>query len=371
LKWYILLGLDKEYEEKIKHLNREIQDSKSDKILIAKDVENASDNMTNLAALLEDKVTTELKLNQIKWFGESIETAVNHLQDASDAFQRQFTPRLQELLDRGLRQATNGRYSESRIDSETLNVELLAPETQNWIHVDQLSTGTRDLVYLLLRFSLARLMSGSIEHLPMLLDDPFVHCDRDRKSNILNYLIEQSSDMQFILFTQDDWIKDWFLENHSENNIIEMSYESNSSIDYGIVDTLQEESEHVRERLSVSDENREDNITISVNSEDEPNERTSQYVSSMEIEHEANLNIVIDSNNIVVKILEVLKKSNWQAEVSGIEPYLEGQFLNVILDNLNDKAVEYLGDQLIYLEDDQLIVTEEFRVDVDELLGQL
>jgi uncharacterized protein YhaN len=91
-----------------------------------------------------------------------------------------------------------------RIDPMTLAVTVTSPDTGTFVGADDLSTGTRDLVYLMLRVSLARDISRSGEQLPLLLDDPLAHCDRHRKERILEFLSRLAEQTQMILFTQDE-----------------------------------------------------------------------------------------------------------------------------------------------------------------------
>ncbi len=356
------------YQSIVEKLQQQIQDMKQRQVMLTNEAKQASESMIDLASLLEEYAEATAELKRLEWFGEALQTAQTELAKASTTFQKQFTPRLQAYLNSGLSHATGGRYTESLVDPETLIVRLLAPETQQWVYVDQLSTGTRDLVYLLLRFSIAQLMSQSAEPLPMLLDDPFVHCDRNRKVNILTYLINQSSNMQFILFTQDDWTLNWLNTNYPNCNTIVMSYNENMTIDYTLVNNLIAQSEAVRERLLAVGESKE--MPVGLNTED----ATSSSSVSEEIMIDSPQEIpdssekilqglldVLSSDETAIKILVLLKQSGWEQHESDFHSILQGQFLNVILDDLNNRSLDILGDQLIRIENEHLIVTEEYR----------
>lgn len=370
------------YQNELEKLQQQIQDMKQNQIMLTNEASRASENMIDLASLLEEYAEANAELNRLEWFGEALQTAQNELAKASTTFQQQFTPRLQVYLNSGLSHATGERYTENLIDPETLIVRLLAPETQRWIHVDQLSTGTRDLVYLLLRFSIARLMSQSGEPLPMLLDDPFVHCDRNRKANILTYLINQSSDMQFILFTQDEWTLTWLNANYPDCNKIVMSYDENTTIDYTLVSTLTGQSEAVRERLLAAEEvepNDEfssdlglaDTTSLSSSGTKEISNNKLQEAANLSEETLRDISDVLSSDEMAIKILALLKQSNWKAQESDFQSILRGQFLSVVLDGLNNRSLDILGDQLVYVDDEQFTVAEEYRPSLSHFLSQV
>jgi uncharacterized protein YhaN len=90
-----------------------------------------------------------------------------------------------------------------QVNPNSLNVHILAPEKNALIPTEQLSTGTRDLIYLILRMGITQLMSNSGEKLPLLLDDPLVEFDASRQKSALGYLRNLSDQTQILLFTKD------------------------------------------------------------------------------------------------------------------------------------------------------------------------
>ena len=92
---------------------------------------------------------------------------------------RDFAPRLNAALERNLDRATGGRYRKAFV-ADDLSVRVEAPETGAVIDLAQVSTGTQRLVYLVQRLELVQLIAPTSEPLPVLLDEPFAHLDRDR-----------------------------------------------------------------------------------------------------------------------------------------------------------------------------------------------
>ena len=98
---------------------------------------------------------------------------------------------------------TEGRYRRVQVDDKTLDIRLHAPERGDWVDVTSLSQGTLDLVYLVARIGLVRLVTGD-RRPPLILDDPFVTLDDARASRALELLRDVARDFQVIYLTTSD-----------------------------------------------------------------------------------------------------------------------------------------------------------------------
>ena len=105
--------------------------------------------------------------------------AEDELAEAIADTYRDFAPRLNQALEAHLSRVTRGRYPRAYV-GEDLSVSLEAPETSAPVPLESTSLGTQRLAQLVLRLELVRLLAPSAEPLPVLLDDPFAHLDRDR-----------------------------------------------------------------------------------------------------------------------------------------------------------------------------------------------
>jgi uncharacterized protein YhaN len=101
---------------------------------------------------------------------------------------------------RDLAAATGGRYSRVRVDDKTLDIEIHAPAKDDWVPVASLSQGTVDLVYLVARLGLVRLVTGD-RRPPLVFDDPFVTLDDVRATRALGLLKSIAADFQVIYLT--------------------------------------------------------------------------------------------------------------------------------------------------------------------------
>ena len=86
------------------------------------------------------------------------------------------------------------------MDDKTLDIEVHAPEKGDWVAVASLSQGTLDLVFLVARLGLVRLVTGD-RRPPLVFDDPFVTLDDTRAARALTLLKGVASDFQVIYLT--------------------------------------------------------------------------------------------------------------------------------------------------------------------------
>lgn len=119
---------------------------------------------------------------------------------AEQATMKTATRYLESHMVRDLAAVTEGRYRRVRVDDRTLDIEVLAPEKADWVSVSSLSQGTVDLVYLVARLGLVRLVTGD-RRPPLVFDDPFVTLDDTRAARALGLLRAVAADFQVIYLT--------------------------------------------------------------------------------------------------------------------------------------------------------------------------
>ena len=104
---------------------------------------------------------------------------------------------------KGKIQVRKGRYSQVQVD-ESLEPVLVHPSKETGpIETDEMSQGTLDQIYLAARLALCDILFGEARP-PLLMDDPFVKFDPERRSAALELCRELSSDRQILLFTCHD-----------------------------------------------------------------------------------------------------------------------------------------------------------------------
>ena len=119
---------------------------------------------------------------------------------AEQATMKSATRYLEAHMGGDLAAVTAGRYRRVRVDDKTLDIEVHAPEKGDWVPVRSLSQGTLDLVYLVARLGLVRLVTGD-RRPPLIFDDPFVTLDDARAARALTLLKGVASDFQVIYMT--------------------------------------------------------------------------------------------------------------------------------------------------------------------------
>ena len=119
---------------------------------------------------------------------------------AEQATMKTATRYLESHMVRDLATVTGGRYRRVRVDDKTLDIEVHAPEKGDWVPVTSLSQGTLDLVFLVARLGLVRLVTGD-RRPPLVFDDPFVTLDDTRAARALTLLKGVASDFQVIYLT--------------------------------------------------------------------------------------------------------------------------------------------------------------------------
>ena len=167
------------------------------------EIQRAAESLRHPAEVEEEIAAVKAEIHRLERFRDALILASTELAQANQEFQQQFAPKLESLMCEGLRQITDERYTQVHVDASSLAVFLLAPERNEQVGVERLSTGTRDLVYLMLRISIAQLMSSTTERLPLLLDDPLVQYDRDRRDRALAFLMQAAAETQVLFFTKD------------------------------------------------------------------------------------------------------------------------------------------------------------------------
>jgi hypothetical protein len=165
-------------------------------------------SLPSVAEAEEALARAEAELARVRELDLTLRTTRRFLDSAQERAHRDIAPLLADTVRRSLAAVTDGRYHDVIVDPGTLGVKVCGP-TRRWRAADQLSHGTAEQVYLLLRLALARHLVRDGTTCPMLLDDVTVHADGRRVAALLDLLHEAAGDRQIVLFTQQDQVLDW------------------------------------------------------------------------------------------------------------------------------------------------------------------
>jgi uncharacterized protein YhaN len=169
----------------------------------------------SVAEVEEEVARAEAELQRVTELGRVLAMTHEYLTQAQDKIHRTLAPLLRDALNPWLQAVTGGRYSDVTVDVETLMVQVSGSEG-NWRNAALLSHGTAEQIYLLLRVTMARLLTRPGELCPLLFDDVTVHCDAARQNEILNILHAVSREQQVILFSQEPETLEWAGEHLSD-----------------------------------------------------------------------------------------------------------------------------------------------------------
>ena len=135
--------------------------------------------------------------------GRVYERTLREIEVAEQATMKTVTRYLEGKMVADIARVTDGRYRRVSVDDKTLDIRVHAPERGDWVDVRMLSQGTLDLVYLVARIGLVRLVTGD-RRPPLILDDPFITFDDARAKRALDLLRDVARDFQVIYLTTSD-----------------------------------------------------------------------------------------------------------------------------------------------------------------------
>ena len=176
-----------------------------------------SKTMPSVPEAEEELESAKVELRRIKMLERTLDSTLAFLERAQDKVHRTVVPLLRDVISPWLQQVTDGRYTDTRIDAESLLVRV-SGDGRSWRVVPHLSHGTVEQVYLLLRIAMARLLTREGETCPLILDDVTVNCDPQRQAEIMDILHTISREQQVIVFSQEleifRWAQEHLIEPH-------------------------------------------------------------------------------------------------------------------------------------------------------------
>ena len=169
-------------------------------------LEAFAQGLMDVAEAEEACVAAQGEYARVRSLDHTLELAIDFLKQAEERVYRTVAPVLAQTVGEWLPRVTGGRYTDCRVDPETLVVEV-ATANGRWQRAEILSHGTAEQVYLLLRLGLARHLTR--QACPLILDDAVVASDSQRKQDLLETLLAVSESTQVILFTHEDDVRAW------------------------------------------------------------------------------------------------------------------------------------------------------------------
>jgi hypothetical protein len=158
---------------------------------------------SSLADLEDERAACEAARDRALHQLVALHRAAELVESATRSIHRDLAPRLANSVGERLALLTEGRYSAVNVDTAHFAVSLLGRDRPDLVPLDLVSHGTRDQVSLLLRLALAEVLSGAGEEVPLLLDEPLLSADPQRRLTALRFLWNLSTTNQVVLSTSD------------------------------------------------------------------------------------------------------------------------------------------------------------------------
>jgi hypothetical protein len=189
-----------------------IETIKSELDDLALDVESAFDELARIKQEVEelenDRSVAELRFDREQvmaeltelaeqWF--ALEWSMAILDDLRVEFEKNHQPPILARAKDYLQRLSGGRYANiwTPLGQQTLCVD---DRDGNTLIVENLSGGTREQLFLAIRFALIEHYSDAGVELPIILDDVLVNFDHDRTQAAVDVLLQQTGKNQQILF---------------------------------------------------------------------------------------------------------------------------------------------------------------------------
>ncbi len=198
-------GQYQELRSRITRLTEETADLSESVARLHRLADDSNADPDRLQVLRERLISTEYRLAMLEERRDALELAAELLAQAnSETMSRaveHLAPRMGELLST----LTAGRYHTVTIDETNLSPAVHSDEKGDTLDLDaEASCATKEQVFLAARLALTSLLWPD-ELPPLLLDDPLVNFDTDRRAAALALLREFAANAQVIVFTCHDW----------------------------------------------------------------------------------------------------------------------------------------------------------------------
>ncbi len=194
-------GAGEEALARVRELDRLLRDAEMTVAEATGHLDAGEATLPDLAALEESTVRARAEVARIEALDRAFTLAIETVQRLTHEAHQAFARRLEQYAATEIGTITGGRYREIFVDPTTLTVRVRVPETNAIEALDVLSAGTRDQVYLLVRFAMARMFAEGLELPPLLLDDPFAYWDAQRIERCVPLIAQNAFGAQTLLFT--------------------------------------------------------------------------------------------------------------------------------------------------------------------------
>lgn len=218
---FIDTGLKKSYEDvldQIETYEKKVSDLKLDMKELEINKNNYTEKIEEMSRLEEELNSSLEEKDELLSLNKSYNIAKECLERAYEETKKNISPKFTNNLSEIVSKISDGKYGVVILnDEEGIIVEL---ENGSFEPLEKLSIGTIDQIYLSLRLSAIKEVSG--ESMPIILDEAFAYFDNKRLENIIKFLKQNYSENQIIIFTCSNREKDTLDKLNIEYNLINL-----------------------------------------------------------------------------------------------------------------------------------------------------
>ncbi len=200
LENYKLVNFNINDFDELETLKKEVNSLESRKVELRTSIKTTTTLIESPEEVKEKLDLIEENQSELKRKVEEYRLAAHFLELAESEVHHKFTPAIEKNSKQILKEITNERYSDLKIEEDTLDIKIKESEVKEYIDVSYLSQGTKDQLYFTLRTVMSDLLSGNT-NIPLILDDPFHNFDNVRLAKTMNTIQEIAKNKQIILIS--------------------------------------------------------------------------------------------------------------------------------------------------------------------------
>ncbi|MGL4873238.1 MAG: ATP-binding protein [Clostridium sp.] len=186
---------EEEIEGEIKNKSKELITYEKRGKELEGEIKYIIDKERDINIIEEEIFIEEEKIKELRKKVKALDISIEKLENINKKLKEKLTPKINEYVGEIFSKITNNRYR-NVILKEDYSLEI---EGERWFSSEYLSNGTKDQLYLALRFAFIKIIFEQVD-VPIILDEAFSQYDDKRREETINYLQERKEN-QTIIFT--------------------------------------------------------------------------------------------------------------------------------------------------------------------------
>ncbi|MGL4850010.1 MAG: ATP-binding protein, partial [Clostridium sp.] len=186
---------EEEIEDEIKSKSKELISYEKRGKELEGEIKYIIDKGRDINIIEEEIFIEEEKIKELRKKLKALDVSIEKLENINKKLKEKLTPKINEYVGEIFSKITSNRYR-NVILKEDYTLEI---EGERWFSSEYLSNGTRDQLYLALRFAIIKIIFEQRD-VPIILDEAFSQYDDKRREETINYLHGRTEN-QTIIFT--------------------------------------------------------------------------------------------------------------------------------------------------------------------------